>query len=166
MLALAAVGILLTRPSLVRKPPPIKAAPAGRFVTVDQYESSLTFRTKDGLIVTVAGISVDTMDEAARARAGARLREIAPTGSVVFIERDLGALPPGGSVKASVYILPPGMPHTLPLPYPETHLAAGILVEEGLVRVDENQPYLFQRELVFAQYEAERHERGLWAPKK
>jgi hypothetical protein len=164
ILSAATLGLFLCRPLLSRKPT-LPPPPMGRFVTVTQYESSLTFQTQEGLIVTVAGISLDGLDPAARTRAAARLRELAPAEAVVFIEKDIGSLPPGGSVRVSVYIVPPGAAHTLPFPYQQSHLAAGLLVQEGLARVDESQHYIYQNELLISEYEAQRHERGIWAPK-
>ncbi len=165
-LVLVGWGLYALRTTFIRKAPPLTPPPPGRFVTIKQYESSLTFQTEDGLIVTIGGISVEDLDQAARARAGARLRELAPTGAVVFVERDLGALPAGaGAVTASVWLPPPGTPKTLPFPYQQSRLVAGILVQEGLVRVDEAQHYIFQNELLMLEDDARRHEHGMWAPK-
>ena len=84
---------------------------------------------------------------------------------MVFVERDVGPVPAGGPVTASVWLLSPGTPQTLPFPYQQSRMAAAILVQEGLVRVNEAKPYLYQNELLMLEDDARRHERGLWAPK-
>jgi hypothetical protein len=140
------------------------ARPAGKFVTIKEYASTLTFRSAAGQQITLAGITLEGLDEAACARAGVRLRALAPPGTVVFIDSALGPPIDGADeATASVWLSPKG--ETPPLPADELQLLAAVLVQEGLVRVDETRPYIYQSELLMLADDACRHGRGLWAAK-
>jgi hypothetical protein len=165
-LAMAAYGIYAFKPYFAAKAPPMSPPPFGHYVTIKEYVAALTFKTNEDQTVSLAGVSDEDLDEAARVRAGARLRELAPVGTVVFIEPNLGSTIAGKpSVRAAAWLPPPGVKETYPFPYEESRLLAATLVQEGLVRVDESQGYVYTNELLMVEDDARRHERGLWAPK-
>jgi hypothetical protein len=163
-LVLAAWGVYQFKPYFQPRPPSITVRPGGKFITLKEYAGTLTFRSSTGQEITLAGITLEGLDEAARARAGARLRALAPPGTVVFIDSAQG--PPINGDKeatASVWLSPKG--EMTPLPPDDLQLLAAVLVQEGLVRVDETRPYIYQTELLMLADDACRHGRGLWAGK-
>jgi hypothetical protein len=166
-LALAAWGVYLFLPHFIHAtPPPLTPVPTGLYVTVQEYTDSLEFRTESGQVYAPAGVTLETLDAAARARAGARMRELAPVGATVYVEPLLaGGLSGKGAANVSVWLPPAEAADDAPFPYAASRLVAALLVQEGLVPADESGRYLYQNELLFLQDDARNHGLGLWAPR-
>jgi hypothetical protein len=132
---------------------------------VEAFVAPLGLRLDNGSVVQPGGIVLPA-EKAAAERAAARLRELAPVGSDVYVEFDSGPPPEGMSPPpASIWLLPSGQTPSHPFPYEQAKLVGAVLVQEGLVRVDTDQLYFYRNEFILLQEDAERHHRGLWAGK-
>ena len=165
-LVLAAWAVIRYHPRWLwptpKMPPPI----TGRFVTVQGYILPLALRREGGAPLCPAGVTVRGEDLPVIEQAAARLADLAPVGAAVYVELDpFCSCDLEGASAASIWIPPPGMAQADPFPYPDSRLLAAVLVQEGLARVDERQPYLYKNELRMLEDDARRHGRGLWAAK-
>jgi hypothetical protein len=162
-LAIAAWAVMTLRPYLFPRSFSPALAPEGEFHRVEDLIPPFTLRLDDGSEVRLGGIAAPA-DPAAAGRAIARIRQLAPPGAEVYVQRPLGLAPaPGSSYTASVWLPPARADHTPPFPYGEARLIAQVLVQEGFVPVDEEQPYMYRNELLNIEHDAQRHHRGIWA---
>jgi len=160
-LALAACGIVTLRSHFWSRLRGLPAATRGEYVRVEAFAAPLALRLDDGRIVKPAGVAVPA-DPIAAERAAARLRELAPPGTDVFVEPEPQLAPAPGPLPASIWLPPPGAGRELPFPYERSRLAGAILVQEGLAAVDAAQPYMYKNEFEMLENDARRHGRGIW----
>jgi len=165
-LVMAAWAVIRFHPRWLWPPPGIRPQVIGRFVTVQGYALPLALRREGGAPLCPAGVTVRGEDLPVIEQAAARLADLAPVGAAVYVELDpFCSCDLEGASAASIWIPPPGMAQAAPFPYPDSRLLAAVLVQEGLARVDERQPYLYKNELRMLEDDARRHGRGLWAAK-
>lgn len=152
--------------TLRRQQPPVLPAltrpMGGVYATVDDIEGPVTLRIDGGEILRLAGVKPPD-DPAQADRAAGRLRELAPTGTRVYFDREPQAVADEQPAVASVYLPPAGATEAEAFPYAEARLLGALLVREGMVRVDEDHPYRLLNEFLALQEDAARHGRGLWA---
>ena len=167
-LVLAAAWMALVAVALIRYYPhrsPRLAPPGGgTYRAVKELLPPISLRLDDGSVVRLAGLAPPDRPSAAE-RAAACLRELVPPGTVVYVEIE-PAIPSAASAgpAASVWLPPPGSGRPLPFPYGQSRLLGAVLVQEGLVRVDQDQPYMYHNEFLLLEDDARRHGRGMWAP--
>ena len=162
-LALAAWAIMTFREHLPSHGRRLSPLAAGEYHEVRDFVPPLALRLDNGRVVRPAGVAVP--GEAGPAdRAAARLRELAPPGAVVYVELE-PRLPGAESatLPASLWLPPPDSGRPEPFPYEQSRLIGAVLVQEGLVAVDPDEPYMYQNEFRMLEDDARRHHRGLWA---
>ncbi|MCX5674103.1 MAG: hypothetical protein NTX87_03770 [Planctomycetota bacterium] len=162
-MVLAAWALMTLRPRLPWRPGRPTAAPTGRYEQVREFVPPLALRLESRTLARPAGIAVPGERPAAE-RAAARLKELAPPGTVVYVELE----PRSGeresaAAAASLWLPPADAARQGPFPYEQSRLIGAILVQEGLVAVDPDQPYLYKNEFQMLEDDARRHGRGLWA---
>jgi len=141
--------------------PPGAVRPLGRYARVREVAGPLALLLDDGSTVRPGGVA--DPPPALAARADTRLRELLPPGATVYLPLSPDAPRPGPAPeRASVWLPPAGAPAAEPFPYADSRLLAAILVQEGLLRVDDRTPYLYLNELLLLEDDARRHRRGLW----
>jgi len=160
-LALGAWAIMTFRSQLSTHFRSLPAETSGEFHRVEALVAPLALRMDDGRIVKPAGVAVPG-DQAAAERAAARLREIAPPGTDVYVEFEAQLVEVPGPLPASIWLPPPGAGRSLPFPYDKSRLVGAVLVQEGLVAVDPDQPYMYKSEFEMLEDDARRHGRGIW----
>jgi len=133
----------------------------GEYHRVEGFVAPLALRLDDGRIVKPAGVAVPA-DLQAADRAALRLRELAPPGTDVYVHFEPQIGPPAGALAASIWLPPAGTARPQPFPYEKARLVGALLVQEGLVTVDADQPYMYKSELEMLEDDARRHGRGLW----
>jgi hypothetical protein len=161
--ALAAWALVTFRLPLAprRSSPPLRAQ--GEYHLAQGFAAPLGIQLDDGTLARPAGVLLPE-DPADAERAAARLRELCPGGAQVFIEREPQSSGENASHGlASIWLPPPGADRPLPFPYNESRLVGAVLVQEGLVRVDPAQPYMYTNEFLMLEDDACRHARGIWA---
>lgn len=139
------------------------AKAVGTFHRVQEVSGPVALRMDDGTAVRLAGIAEPT-DAAEADLAKARLSELAPPGTLVYVEIEpvrLGGAPPGKY--ASVYVPPDGAGRSGPFPYEDSRLVNATLVQGGLVRADSAQLYRYANEFEMLQDDARRNQRGIWS---
>lgn len=162
VLAFWAGQMVLRRPKPLMSRIALAIAPVGTYRTVREVSGALVVRMKDGLRVRLGGAAVPE-DPAAAARAAARLGDLIPPGTVVYVEIEPRAAGAPTPAPASVFLPPPGAKPVRPFPYEKSQLLGAVLVQEGLVRVRTDEPYRYRNELLGLEDDARRHARGLWA---
>lgn len=164
-LAAAALSWQLTHPPAPHYTPPPEQ-PRGTFHEVLQVVPPLSLRLEDGSTVRIAGVSRPEGPEEA-ARLEARLRELVPPGTVVYVEPEAARTEETDTGRfASVYLPPIGVKRTRPFPYAESRLVNSILVQEGLVRTDSPQLYRYANEFEMLEHDARQHKRGIWGDQR
>ena len=137
--------------------------PLGAYDTVAQWVGPISCRLETLDTVRLAGVAPPA-GAAEGDRARARLEELAPPGTPVYVEPEPFPPPDGDAATAASVFLPPrdgGLGG--PFPYGEASLLAAVLVQEGLVRADVVTPYRYREELGLLEDDARRHRRGLWS---
>ena len=162
-MALAAWALMALRPRLPWRPGRPTAAPTGRYEQVREFVPPLALRLESGTVARPAGVAVPGERPAAE-RAAARLKELAPPGTVVYVEPDprFGERE-SAAAPASLWLPPADAARQGPFPYEQSRLIGAILVQEGLVAVDPDEAYLYKNEFQMLEDDARRHRRGLWA---
>jgi endonuclease YncB( thermonuclease family) len=165
---LVAAWMALTAVLLFRyyphRSPTLPSATGGVYRAVGEVVPPISLRLGDGAVVRVAGIAPPALPSATE-RAAARLMELAPPGTEVYIEIEPSFSGDGtAQPAASVWLPPPASRRPLPFPYGESRLIGAVLVQEGMVRVDPDQPYMYHNEFLLLEDDARRHGRGIWAP--
>ncbi len=148
------------RPRPIRRPPPTVT---GRWDAVVAVTGPLRVRLKGLGEVRLAGLA-EPRSEAEAAALSARLAELLPPASAVYVE----VFPPGRGTESAdglavtLYVPPSGTDPAAPFPYERATVPAAVLLAEGLARVDRRRPYRFRAEFEMLEDEARRHGRGLW----
>jgi hypothetical protein len=166
-IALAACFLLTFRPHLLPHQPRESSIPEGTYQRVKDVVPPLALGLQNGWLVQPGGV-LPPQDPAEATRAAARLRELAPPGTEVYVEFDSGRAPrlsEAAPIPASIWLPPPGVARAELFPYAEARLVGAVLVQEGLVRVADEQSYLYRNELLLLEDDARRHHRGIWASK-
>lgn len=149
-------------PAIHYIPPPDH--PRGAFREVQELVAPLSLRLDDGTLVRLAGIARPRTPEESE-RVEARLRDLAPPGTLVYVEPEPVRTTEADTGKfASVYLPPADVDRTRPFPYTEARLLNAMLVQDGLVREDGPQLYRYSNEFEMLEHDARQHERGIWAP--
>jgi len=136
--------------------------PVGKYETVREVTGPISLLLEGGPEVRLGGLAQPAGAAAERARA--RLTELAAPGTVVYVEME--PRPADGAASpapASVFLPPPGKPRAIPFPYGESRLLGQVLVQEGLARVNPDEPYRYLNEFLALEDDASRHGRGMWA---
>ena len=160
---MALIAVVLFR-FYPHKSPTLPSTIGGVYRAVEEVVPPISLRLGEGSVVRLAGIAPPD-SRAAVERAAARLSELAPPGTDVYIEIEpafSGDSP--AQPAASVWLPPPASRRPLPFPYGESRLIGAVLVQEGMVRVDPDQPYMYHNEFLLLEDDARRHGRGIWAP--
>jgi len=160
-LALAAWGIMTFRSHLWPRFRGLPVETRGEYRRVEAFVAPLALRLDNGRVVKPAGAAVPG-DAPAAERAAARLRELAPPGTDVFVEFEPQLVAAPGPLPASIWLPPDGAGREMPFPYERSRLAGAVLVQEGLVAVDPDQPYMYKNEFEMLEDDARRHGRGIW----
>jgi endonuclease YncB( thermonuclease family) len=113
--------------------------------------------------VRIGGVA-EPKDAAEAERIAARLRELVPPNSAVFVEIEpRGADDTREAAIATVLVPPPGADPKEPFPYDTSQMLGAVLIQEGLARVDTEQLYRYRTEFESLEADARRWHRGLWA---
>ena len=160
-LALGAWAIITFRSHISTRLYSLPVEQAGEYHRVEGFVAPLALRLDDGRIVKPAGVAVPG-DLPSAERAAARLRELAPPGTDVYVRSEPQIGPSAGPLPASIWLPPTDTNRPQPFPYDKSRLAGAVLVQEGLVAVDPDQPYMYKSEFEMLEDDARRHGRGLW----
>jgi len=144
---------------------PIPAMPVGAYHEVKEIAGPVTLRLDDGTLVRLGGLAEPaTAAESGLART--RLEALAAPGTTVYVEPEPRAAGDhAGPPPASVWLPPPADRRTRPFSYSRSRLLGQVLVQDGLARVNEAEPYRYLNEFLTSQDDARRHRRGLWGPR-
>jgi hypothetical protein len=113
--------------------------------------------------VRIGGLA-EPKDDAEAARIAARLKELVPANSEVYVQMEPRAADDARQPPiATILIPPPGASHAEPFPFDKSKMLGATLIEEGLARVDMEELYRYRTEFEERQFEAKRHALGIWA---
>lgn len=137
--------------------------PDGSYHTVEEVLGPVTLRLSRLGVVRLAGVA-DPQEPADRQRAATFLRQLLLAGTAVYVELEpRSKREPDAPVPVSIYLPPSDDDRAAPFPYADARLVAGVLVQQGLARVDTERLYRYRAELEFQEDDARRHGRGLWS---
>jgi hypothetical protein len=161
-LALGAWAVMTFRSQISTRMRGLPPERVGEYHRVQGFVAPLALRLEDGRLVKPAGVAVPS-DQSAADRAALRLRELAPPGTDIYIELEPQfAAVSGAPLPASIWLPPSDTNRPQPFPFDKSRLVGALLIQEGLVAVDQDEPYMYKNELEMLEDDARRHGRGLW----
>jgi endonuclease YncB( thermonuclease family) len=165
--AWATYTLRLRRPTGIPALSNVSLMPVGEWYTVaDQTPSEplvLTLtRDHEQRRVRIGGVA-EPKDAAEAQRIAARVKELVPPNSPVFVEIEPRAADDTREAAiATLLIPPPGADPKEAFPYDTSQMLGAVLIQEGLARVDSEQLYRYRTEFESLEADARRWHRGLW----
>jgi len=110
------------------------------------------------------GGAAEPRDAAEADRIMARLKELVPPLTAVYVQIEPRAADDAREPPvATILVPPPGTPHDEPFPYDKSQMLGAVLIQEGLARADTESLYRYRTEFESLEADARRHHRGIWA---